>query len=65
MSGRAEDAPVVCATCGTTAATDEALALARTTWVRGTENRRTVWTCPRCSRENLRAIEGKLDSSWW
>jgi hypothetical protein len=21
--------------------------------------------CDACSRENLRAIEGRLDSSWW
>ncbi|WP_377641062.1 hypothetical protein [Oryzobacter terrae] len=59
------DERVVCATCGTSPRDDAALALARTTWARGTENRRAVWTCPQCSREHLRSIEGKLDSSWW
>ena len=31
----------------------------------GIENGQQVWTCDRCSRENLRSIEGKLDSAWW
>ena len=55
------EAPV-CATCGKVAADP---ALAATTWARGTENGRDVWTCDRCSREHLRSIEGKLDSAWW
>jgi hypothetical protein len=38
---------------------------ARLTWVLGVENGRQVWTCDLCSRENLRSIEGKLDSPWW
>jgi Zn-finger protein len=53
---------MVCATCG---ATPDEESLARLTWTRGTENGRDVWTCERCSREHLRSIEGKLDSSWW
>ena len=53
------------ATCGTTPADDDAVALARITWARGTENGRDVWTCAACSRTHLRSIEGKLDSSWW
>ncbi|MFQ6170004.1 hypothetical protein ACK8HX_00225 [Oryzobacter sp. R7] len=65
MAGRADDEHIVCATCGTTPVDDEARALARSTWARGTEHRRRVWTCPHCSREHLRSIEGKLDSSWW
>jgi hypothetical protein len=52
----------VCATCGRMP--DDAPA-ARLTWVLGVENGRQVWTCDRCSRENLRSIEGKLDSPWW
>lgn len=55
----------VCATCGTTPATAEEAGRARLTWSRGVENGRDVWTCDRCSREHLRAIEGKLDSAWW
>jgi hypothetical protein len=54
--------PVVCTTCG---AVPEDEALARLTWTRGVENGRDVWTCDRCSRQHLRSIEGKLDSSWW
>lgn len=65
MAERADDEPIVCATCGRTAADEEARALARATWSRGTEQRRGVWTCAACSREHLRGIEGKLDSAWW
>ena len=50
MAGRPGEERIVCATCGTAPADDEARALARTTWARGTENRRDVWTCPACSR---------------
>ena len=38
---------------------------ARLAWGLSVENGRQVWTCDRCSRENLRSIEGKLDSPWW
>ena len=55
----------VCGTCGAVPAGGEAAALARLTWTRGTENGREVWTCDACSRQHLRSIEGKLDSSWW
>lgn len=51
--------------CGTCEAVSEDEPLARLTWTRSTENGREVWTCERCSREHLRSIEGKLDSSWW
>jgi hypothetical protein len=61
-AGTQPGAPVVCATCGAVAG-DESLA--RLTWVRSTENGRDLWTCDRCSRQHLRSIEGKLDSSWW
>jgi len=53
--------PVTCAFCG--ARTDgETPPL---TWTSSVENGRTKYFCERCSRENLRAIEGKLDSDWW
>jgi hypothetical protein len=26
---------------------------------------RTRWTCDRCTRDNVRAIEAKLDEAWW
>jgi hypothetical protein len=35
------------------------------TWTSAVENGRTKYFCESCSRENLRAIEGKLDSDWW
>lgn len=51
-----------CTTCG---GEPEDESDARLTWALGIENGRQVWTCDRCSRENLRSIEGKLDSAWW
>jgi hypothetical protein len=60
-----EMAPVlVCSSCGTIPP-PEKQAAARLTWSRGTDGRRTTWTCERCSRENLRSIESKLDPDWW
>lgn len=35
------------------------------TWTTAVERGRTVHYCERCSRENLRAIEGRLDSDWF
>lgn len=53
----------VCALCGTQADTDgPELPL---TWATSVENGRTLVFCDRCARDNLRGIEGKLDSSWW
>ncbi len=34
-------------------------------WTIAVENGRRACFCERCSRENLRAIEGKLDSEHW
>ena len=55
--------PVTCARCGATA---EELPL---TWSASVErrgsHRRTVHHCDRCSRENVRSIEGRLDEAWW
>ena len=53
--------PPVCSWCGRTPE-DESV---RLTWALGVDNGRQVWTCDVCSRENLRSIEGKLDSPWW
>jgi len=25
----------------------------------------TQWICERCTRDNVRSIEGKLDEAWW
>jgi hypothetical protein len=35
------------------------------TWSTSKEARGTVHYCDRCSRENVRAIEGRLDEEWW
>lgn len=50
---------VVCGSCGQTAAE------VPLTWIASIENGRKVLYCDRCSRENLRAIESKLDPVWW
>ena len=55
---------IVCIGCGRMPSPDDE-GTARGEWVRGVENGRPVWTCPECSRRNLRSMEGKLDSAWW
>ncbi|HWG95426.1 MAG TPA: hypothetical protein VNU66_14525 [Mycobacteriales bacterium] len=35
------------------------------TWSSQTSARGTTWLCERCTRENLRSIEGRLDEAWW
>ncbi|TJZ45224.1 hypothetical protein FCH28_28130 [Streptomyces piniterrae] len=49
----------VCARCGAVA---EGIPL---TWTCSVENGDRRYFCEACARENLRAIEGRLDSSWW
>jgi hypothetical protein len=52
---------VTCDFCGATApGSDPPL-----TWTTAVENGRRKLFCERCSREHLRAIEGKLDSEFW
>jgi hypothetical protein len=41
---------------------DDAMAL---TWCSAVEGGRVKTFCETCSRENLRAMEGKLDSEYW
>jgi hypothetical protein len=50
-----------CALCGTQAPTEDL----PVTWVTSVENGRKLLYCDRCARENVRSIEGKLDSAWW
>ena len=57
----AQGAPMVCLTCGTVAPSDPP----PLTWSAAVERGRKVWTCERCMRDNIRSIEGKLDSAWW
>lgn len=58
-----EPAAVSCDRCGATSAT------VPLTWSTSVEQRgrarRTVRYCDRCSRENVRSIEGRLDEVWW
>ncbi|WP_338672831.1 hypothetical protein V1460_07190 [Streptomyces sp. SCSIO 30461] len=35
------------------------------TWICSVENGRRRYFCEDCARANIRAIEGRLDSSWW
>ncbi|MEU6146385.1 hypothetical protein ABZ848_39335 [Streptomyces sp. NPDC047081] len=55
----AEPQPLVCARCGTRAEGPQP------TWICSVENGVRHYFCDACSRENLRAIEGRLDSAWW
>ena len=50
---------VTCAVCGRS---EPALPA---TWSSQTSERGTSWLCERCTRENLRLIEGRLDEAWW
>jgi hypothetical protein len=49
-----------CDLCGTSVEGDLPL-----TWTTAVENKRRRVFCDQCSREHLRAMEGKLDSEWW
>ncbi|WP_189705505.1 hypothetical protein [Streptomyces anandii] len=51
--------PAVCARCGNRAEGPPP------TWTCSVENGVRRYFCDACSRENLRAIEGRLDSAWW
>ena len=51
--------PVSCALCGVTAP-EQPL-----TWTTSVERGGTRYYCDRCSRENLRAMEGRLDADWF
>lgn len=57
--------PMTCAWCGTAAEGAAALL----TWTSSVEGSGaaavTRYYCPACSRENARAIEGRLDAAWW
>ncbi|GAA2659882.1 hypothetical protein [Streptomyces lunalinharesii] len=35
------------------------------TWTCSVENGERRYFCDRCARDHIRAIEGRLDSSWW
>ncbi|MFS3128512.1 hypothetical protein ACLM5J_08910 [Nocardioides sp. Bht2] len=47
---------------GTDAGAESTLPL---TWSSGVEGGVVRYFCADCTRKNLRAMEGKLDSAWW
>jgi hypothetical protein len=53
---------VTCDFCGRPSPDGDVLPL---TWTTATENGRQRRFCDVCSREHLRAMEGKLDSEYW
>lgn len=56
-------AQVTCARCGAARSDDPpAQALA---WVSQVEAGRASWLCPRCAREHVRDLEGKLPEEYW
>ncbi len=50
----------VCSVCGRTVPEPAPL-----TWSLSTGPRGTTRVCDTCTREHVRAIEGKLDEEWW
>jgi hypothetical protein len=56
--------PVVCSRCGERRAADEdpMRALA---WAADRESGVLRWLCPRCARDHVRSIEGKLPPEYW
>ncbi|MEU8568477.1 hypothetical protein AB0C51_08965 [Streptomyces pathocidini] len=57
----AENPVVTCGRCGAATAGPTP----PVTWTCSVENGHRVYFCDSCARDNLRAIEGRLDSSWW
>jgi hypothetical protein len=52
-----------CSRCGTTAeAEDDGVPEG---WSFSTDRRRVEYTCPSCTRANIRSIEGKLPEEYW
>ncbi|MFD4629554.1 hypothetical protein ACFVYR_06450 [Streptomyces sp. NPDC058284] len=49
----------VCGLCGTVARGTPP------TWTCSVENGTRRYLCEACARDNIRAIEGRLDSAWW
>lgn len=50
-----------CDHCGAVTEADEP----PLTWSMSTDRGRVRWYCERCTRQNLRAMEGKLDREYW
>lgn len=61
-AGGARPAPAgrhSCGVCGTTVAERPV------TWSLQVSARGPTWLCERCTRDNVRSIEGRLDEAWW
>ena len=54
------EGPRTCSLCAAPAD-----ATAPLTWSSATGPRGTSWTCERCTREHVRAMEAKLDEEHW
>lgn len=63
------EAAVACAWCGAVVPDDGPAGGVPMTWMSSVERSGsssvTLYYCPTCSRENVRAVEGKLDTGWW
>jgi hypothetical protein len=64
-SNDVSSAGATCSGCGASARDAGALDAVPLDWSTAVEAGRPLTFCPRCTRDNIRAIEGKLDSSWW
>jgi hypothetical protein len=60
-SGQATTPTTGCAVCATPSPSEPP----PFTWSAAMAGGRREWTCERCSRENIRSIEGKLDAAYW
>ena len=60
-SAAVAEARAICAVCGSVADGPEA----PLTWSTQVGRRGVELVCERCTRDNVRAIEGKLESEWW
>ncbi|MET7655079.1 MULTISPECIES: hypothetical protein [unclassified Streptomyces] len=56
----AEPRTLVCARCGARAEAPPPI-----TWTCSVQRSVRSYFCETCARENLRAIEGRLDPEWW
>ncbi|MET9916577.1 hypothetical protein ACFV1C_29970 [Streptomyces sp. NPDC059605] len=61
QSARSDETTVVCALCGASADSGST----PPTWICSVENGRRQYFCDQCARTHIRAIESRLDSSWW
>lgn len=60
-----ETSAIVCAWCGAVGP-DDGVPLTWSTSIEGSGAAAAArYYCGTCSRENVRAIEGKLDRAWW